>query len=810
MKTLKFMLAAATAIGLASATQADVQDYNSTGFERLAVGTNVTTGVIEENAVNSYFWYAGSVAEDNESVIAEGTPNIARPRGASAVDAGRDKILQVSTGTDPLMRTYVPLNGSAPQNPSPLQGTDVYVDTLVQFTVTPYTDTVTPGDSDKLMIYLKESVETNEFGEITSVSTNLVVVGGYMVEDGVFEPKEYKVTGVNIEPNTWHRLTVKVIANYCAIEDYEHPAFLIYLDGDSDPCVLDDLAIAEDETATGYVAPFDDDSLTLTELDEKNLVFSLKCNSQTAATLQGVGFAGEGKVDDIVFSTVDPFATVFDFTFAFGSGVSAVTYTVGGTEYDQARTFPEVVAGTEVEITSITYADDKMADAVTAVNMREDGNNTFAVTNAGASLTITAKEAYASANGEKYDSLQDAVAATAAGGTLAILQNCEINGPITFYEGITVSNDYTVSINTYYALRMANGTTTPVTFCGTGSYVWNGGSGSPILVGCNELKAAKAAQGDPIGITNFYAGSFVLNGNTLTSTDATAKAGNLVKLEDGTFVLNDGTVNGGSRGVKADSEKNNATCVLTINGGTIVNTNSAAIAATTAGGGSSTVVVNGGTFTGVIDGTGMVTIPGLVNGVANTAKFDRDQSAFCESGYETVLSEGWYVVQAAAPSGEELEPGEQSSTTYDSQAAAEAAAANVTIAASDAVTNALDSAAQATYLANFEAKVVSAGEGQYKVEVALTTAAETALQAQANADAAEVIDDLSEASVTLTTTPGFYYSFEYGTTLSNMAEVGTRTLATGTTLELTRPTTVGATAGFYKVLINVAPAAVTP
>ena len=166
----------------------------------------------------------------------------------------------------------------------------------------------------------------------------------------------------------------------------------------------------------------------------------------------------------------------------------------------------------------------------------------------------------------------------------------------------------------------------------------------------------------------------------------------------------------------------------------------------------------------------------------------------------------WAVSQLTSPT-TELEPGEQSSTTYTSQADAEAAAANVTIAASDAVTNALDAAAQATYLANFEAKVVSAGEGQYKVEVALTAAAEAALQAEVNADAAEVIEDLSESNVTLTTTPGFYYSFEYGTTLDNMAEVGTRTLATGTSLTLDRPTTTGATAGFYKVLVNIVPSA---
>ena len=78
---------------------------------------------------------------------------------------------------------------------------------------------------------------------------------------------------------------------------------------------------------------------------------------------------------------------------------------------------------------------------------------------------------------------------------------------------------------------------------------------------------------------------------------------------------------------------------------------------------------------------------------------------------------------------------------------------------------------------------------------------------EVNADAAEVIEDLSEANVTLTTTLGFYYSFMYGTTLDSMAEVGTRTLATGSTLTLARPTTANATAGFYKVIVNIVPAA---
>ena len=401
MKKLKFMLAAATAIGLASATQAAVDTYASTGFEKLTVGTNVTTGVIEEGAADSYFWYAGATAEDNESVIAAAgdMTGIARPRGAATVDAGRDKILQVSTGTDPLMRTYKALNGSVPQNPSTLTA-DTYVDTLVQFTVTPYTDTVTPGAADKLMIYLKESVTTNEFGEITSASTNLVVVGGYY-DGAAFSGTEYVAQGVSISPNTWHRLTVKALVNYGDLAGYHHSAFLVYLDGNANPVAFDKKPVAEDNE--GYVSPFEEVEDPVA-IDNKNVVFSLLCTGSAPASLQGVGFAGEGKVDDIVFSDIDPFATVFDFTFAFDpQKVTAVTYTVGGATNDQARTFAEVEADTEVKIISITYADAWMEGTRDAVCLSDPVSGVYTVTNAGASLTINPEQFFPRTNTADQD-----------------------------------------------------------------------------------------------------------------------------------------------------------------------------------------------------------------------------------------------------------------------------------------------------------------------------------------------------------------------------------------------------------------------
>jgi len=462
MKTLKFMLAAATAIGLASATQAD--QYNTTGFEKLTVGDPVTTGVEDNRSGYSYFYYAGATAEDNESVIAAAgdMTGIARPRGAAAVDAGREKILQVSTGTDPLFRTRNPLSNGEMQNGQAL-GATTYVDTLVQFTVTPYTDQVTPAaNQDKLMVYLGEN--TNDLGEVTSKS--LKVVGGFLGSNGQVSQDEYEVTNVSVDTNTWYRLTVKAIPDV-SVDDQGESAnegsfmgFQIYIDGTL--CTLNKKAFDDTDDDGNAAWDFVETSIYFNDLDRKQIVLSLLAtsNDPTKDKLRAVGFAGEGKVDDIVFSDLDPFATVFDFTFALGTGVSAVTYTVGGVEYDQARTFAEVEANTQVAITSVTYADDYMAGSTTAVNLSDPVEGVYTVTNAGASLTITPAEAYASVGATKYASFAEANAAAGAGDTLTLLRDAV--GPISTAAGTLDLNDKKLGA-------------TKIEFTGTGAKTLTGG-----------------------------------------------------------------------------------------------------------------------------------------------------------------------------------------------------------------------------------------------------------------------------------------------------------------------------------------------
>lgn len=415
MKTLKFMLAVATAVGLASAAQATQYTGASTGFEKLSQGDPVKTGVMDnlvgENDKSSYFCYAGENEDDNESEIvkAENQGSVTRPKGVAkftGADAtSRANALQVSTGTDPLLRTIKPIAG---KNPQPAETFEVnhYVDTLVQFTVTPATDTVTPSADDKLMIYLKETVtgENDDGTQITS--TNLVVKAGFLKTDYTVEPKEFPlVVNDGVEPGVWYRLTIEAIPD--VLEDFATGSigFQIRLNG-SEPLQTGDGTYEENPEIEGnedFVAVIAENEKVGTGIVDGAVFLSLLTGAADTSALQAVGFAGEGYVDDLVITTTDPSANVFNFTLSLDANVTAIDYTIGGQLYSQNdKVVEDVVEGAVIEITSVTYAtgyeyDTYITTGLTDVEGSVFNGQTgkFSVTGT-ASLSITAKAAAAS------------------------------------------------------------------------------------------------------------------------------------------------------------------------------------------------------------------------------------------------------------------------------------------------------------------------------------------------------------------------------------------------------------------------------
>ena len=151
--------------------------------------------------------------------------------------------------------------------------------------------------------------------------TNLIVRAAYVNNDGT----ETSVVATNytlntaspVVPGQWYRLTVKALADVtkCKVWNGDPNGFTgfeIYLDGVQ-------LAATTPTFGAGYMAYATDGEggWLYADLDadliaylQSGKVFPSLLGATTDATVQAIGFQGEGAVDDIVMADGSPFATV--------------------------------------------------------------------------------------------------------------------------------------------------------------------------------------------------------------------------------------------------------------------------------------------------------------------------------------------------------------------------------------------------------------------------------------------------------------------------------------------------------------------
>ena len=354
MKTLKFMLAAATAIGLASASQAGLYE-GATDFESMDLGA-------VDVSASSLFQYAGATAADNESEIVAGTPSgVTRPKAYRNAATG-EQVLKVSTGTDPLLRR---LQTGAGED---LTTRPVYIDTLVQFTVTPATDNVTSnGVSDKLMIYLKEDLTEGSEATNLMVKAALLTPADYITSlEDTFTEEDVTIGNVSVVPNTWYRLVVKSYADANGVV-----LFNVW---------LNDTKLVGDKVLYGSTS---------------DVFPSLLGKSST--TLEAVGFAGEGLVDDLAMTTIDPYATSYDFTLTLGANVSSVSFTIGSNPQDtlayaaSPKHF-DVYPGDVITIDQVVYATGYEAGATNVTGFASEASPAYTVGAANVTIELLAAQ----------------------------------------------------------------------------------------------------------------------------------------------------------------------------------------------------------------------------------------------------------------------------------------------------------------------------------------------------------------------------------------------------------------------------------
>ena len=306
MKQLKFMLAAATAIGLATVVQAD--DFNgSTDFESLQLVSAADNTfpaapqAADENVQKEFNRW--EVPDDNFSTLVDSDGFDGKTSPKQYKEGTHAKALNVDVGMGTLVR-HIENDG----NGATVKDGTVYIDTMVQFTVTPDEAEPTPGEDDKLMLFAKNGDDDKAYLHVVAGSLNLDEGDMCTIATNVVD------TGVEVEPNTWYRLTVmaEVRSSENGDKTVNFSCFKIWLDGIPVP------------TGTG--------SSSLWWEGETGLFPSIKALSETAG-VKAVGFSGEGMVDDLVFTTEYPFeASTIDFTLTMNGG-SPVSVTIGNMDY---------------------------------------------------------------------------------------------------------------------------------------------------------------------------------------------------------------------------------------------------------------------------------------------------------------------------------------------------------------------------------------------------------------------------------------------------------------------------------------------
>ncbi len=278
MKKLLITTMAAVSVGLCAKA-----DLTAETFETYGEGSLFGTLPGDSSKYDiSDGWHTETTLENLFTVT-----NIANYVGADTYPEEADRPSKSNSLKALAIDTSAPLlrYADSTEEPQSLSDAPIFFDSVVQFTATDVAPSMENNTTDKLAVWLYTSPDdvsdTNPglFGE-TSPITKVAVTAGYL-DGATLKTKNY-ITDIGVEPDTWHRLTIKSFKN-----DIDDLLFNIWVDGTQ---------VSGKETFEGQT--------TMTDFLSR---ISDAVNSDTYNKLQAVAFDGKGAVDDIVFTTTDPF-----------------------------------------------------------------------------------------------------------------------------------------------------------------------------------------------------------------------------------------------------------------------------------------------------------------------------------------------------------------------------------------------------------------------------------------------------------------------------------------------------------------------
>lgn len=379
-KLIPMMAVAAVAFGAFAATGHKETFNDLTAGDKLALN------------VNGGYWQG---AEGVEATVVAGT-----------TDQGNILDITDSTITNPLYFNYNELVGasesertSAPQ----AIGQGLYLDTMVQFTVSSDLDQSGLTDDVKLAAWAyKSDDEGNEEDD-----AKLVLRAGYY-NNGTLEAKNY-TTEKTIDPEKWYRMTVKAMP-ICTVDKKTYYGFVVYVDG---------VAVAINEEVKSGDNPIVYTATAQKYADKNQLLPSRVAMGDAVATIRGCGFAGTGKVDDVELTDVAPDFAKDDLALALtlGDGVASVVVKVGDKEITGTDNVYTLPAGTETVTIEATPA---TGYVITSEGTCKADAGTF---------NVTAAKIAATVDGKAYTDLSEAIAAAIEAEKALVLAG-NITGPI--------------------------------------------------------------------------------------------------------------------------------------------------------------------------------------------------------------------------------------------------------------------------------------------------------------------------------------------------------------------------------------------
>lgn len=509
MKKLLFSLAAAATCGVAAAAPATATFDGLTAFNP----------AIEENG--RYYWEIDT-SSDPELVVSE---------NEVALD-----YLKINTGSTPLWRTFEGTDArdnvtNAGLQATPTNANGVVVSSDVKLTACTEFPKLTDFEDEKLALFLFAKEE----GDTSGKDSGLYAVGGAMV-DNVLTAKAYKLD-IDVDNVTnaqgWATIAIKSYDNIISEGDGV-AAFVIAVNGN---IVAVD---TEEEDYTGFsTKPLF--NAAATRLGDKQLIPA----AIAGATLQGLGFQGEGGIDNVNLAAtdfaVDAVAMTVDLTDATLTEITGAKVTSLSADGNL-----EFVPGTETITFKVSAADGMVVTVKLGETELAATNGVYSFTPAAnAKLTVTAAAAAFQIGDAKYATIDKALAGLKSGDTLKLLGNANAGEDgVAFGEGtytidlngftLSAAEGVAVIYNEGGAVTIIDSSVTDTDKVGTGKVVGkieNAEGTLAIYAGTYEGTIFTNEEGEEaefVGTTTIYGGKFAVKVAGATLVDGTWK-------EDGNY-----------------------------------------------------------------------------------------------------------------------------------------------------------------------------------------------------------------------------------------------------------------------------------